>query len=114
MKTPKGGLIRSSMVFSSLTLVSRFMGLARDLFITARLGASATPAADAFNTAQSFPNLFRRIFAEGAFTAAFVPAYSKVLAREGQDAADRLVAKTRGRLEEWLTASSRDGKSDPA
>ena len=87
---PKGGLIRSSMVFSSLTLVSRFMGLARDLFITARLGASATPAADAFNTAQSFPNLFRRIFAEGAFTAAFVPAYSKVLAAEGQEAADRL------------------------
>ncbi|MES2035715.1 MAG: murein biosynthesis integral membrane protein MurJ [Pseudomonadota bacterium] len=78
------------MVFSSLTLVSRFMGLARDLFITARLGASATPAADAFNTAQSFPNLFRRIFAEGAFTAAFVPAYSKVLAAEGQDAADKL------------------------
>jgi putative peptidoglycan lipid II flippase len=70
VKTSKGGLIRSSMVFSSLTLVSRFMGLARDLFITARLGASATPAADAFNTAQSFPNLFRRIFAEGAFTAA--------------------------------------------
>jgi len=78
------------MVFSSLTLVSRFMGLARDLFITARLGASATPAADAFNTAQSFPNLFRRIFAEGAFTAAFVPAYSKVLAKEGQEAADKL------------------------
>lgn len=78
------------MVFSSLTLVSRFMGLARDLLITARLGASATPAADAFNTAQSFPNLFRRIFAEGAFSAAFVPAYSKVLASEGQEAADRL------------------------
>ncbi|ATQ44827.1 murein biosynthesis integral membrane protein MurJ [Caulobacter mirabilis] len=78
------------MVFSGLTLVSRVMGLARDLFITARLGASATPAADAFNTAQSFPNLFRRIFAEGAFTAAFVPAYSKVLAKEGQDAADNL------------------------
>lgn len=90
VKTPKGGLIRSSMVFSSLTLVSRFMGLARDLLITARLGASATPAADAFNTAQSFPNLFRRIFAEGAFTAAFVPAYSKVLASEGQEAADNL------------------------
>ncbi len=90
MKPAKGGLIRSSMVFSSLTLVSRFMGLARDLFITARLGASATPAADAFNTAQSFPNLFRRIFAEGAFTAAFVPTYSKVLASEGQEAADKL------------------------
>ncbi|MFZ5670676.1 MAG: murein biosynthesis integral membrane protein MurJ [Pseudomonadota bacterium] len=87
---PKGGLIRSSLVFSSMTLVSRFMGLARDLFITARLGASATPAADAFNTAQSFPNLFRRIFAEGAFTAAFVPSYAKVLATEGREAADGL------------------------
>ena len=86
----KGGFIRASMVFSSLTLVSRIMGLARDLFVTARMGASATPAADAFNTAQSFPNLFRRMFAEGAFTAAFVPAYSKVLAKEGQAAADRL------------------------
>eukprot|EP01035_Chromulina_nebulosa_P038951 gene38951-52599_t len=52
--------------------------------------AAATPAADAFNTAQSFPNLFRRIFAEGAFTAAFVPTYSKVLASEGQEAADKL------------------------
>ncbi len=78
------------MVFSGLTMVSRVMGLVRDLFLTARLGASATPAADAFNTALAFPNLFRRIFAEGAFTAAFVPAYSKVLAQEGKEAADRL------------------------
>ena len=46
-----GGLIRSSLLLSGLTLVSRFMGLARDLVLTARLGASATIAADAYYTA---------------------------------------------------------------
>ena len=75
-----GGLIRSCAIFAGLTLVSRLMGLARDLVITARLGASQTIAADAYYTALTFPNLFRRIFAEGAFAAAFVPAYSRKLA----------------------------------
>lgn len=84
------GIIRSSLIFSGLTLVSRFMGLARDLVITARLGASQTIAADAYYTALSFPNLFRRIFAEGAFAAAFVPAYSRKLAAEGERSADEL------------------------
>ena len=84
------GLIKSSLIFSGLTLVSRFMGLARDLVITARLGASQTIAADAYYTALSFPNLFRRIFAEGAFAAAFVPAYSRKLAADGERSADQL------------------------
>lgn len=88
----KSGMIRSSMIYSGLTLVSRFMGLARDLVVTARLGASATFAADAYNTALMFPNLFRRIFAEGAFAAAFVPAYSKALERDGEEKADELAA----------------------
>lgn len=87
-----GGLIKSSLVFSGLTLVSRFMGLARDLVITARLGASQTIAADAYYTALAFPNLFRRIFAEGAFAAAFVPAYSRKLTTEGEADADRFAA----------------------
>ncbi|MGA0606061.1 murein biosynthesis integral membrane protein MurJ [Phenylobacterium sp. VNQ135] len=85
----KGGLIRSSMIYSGLTLVSRFMGLARDLVIAARLGASQTIAADAYYTALTFPNLFRRMFAEGAFAAAFVPDYAKKLEGEGKEAADR-------------------------
>jgi len=85
-----GGLIRSSMIFSGLTLVSRVFGLARDLVVAARLGASATAAADAFQTALAFPNLFRRIFAEGAFAAAFVPAYSKSLETDGEEIADKL------------------------
>lgn len=87
-----GGLIRSSMIFSSLTLLSRLLGFVRDLFVTARLGASATVAADAYNTALAFPNLFRRIFAEGAFAAAFVPAYARTLAGEGEETADRLAS----------------------
>ncbi len=87
-----GGLIRSSAIYSGLTLISRFLGLARDLVITARLGASQTIAADAYYTALTFPNLFRRMFAEGAFAAAFVPDYSKRLASEGKEAADRFAA----------------------
>ncbi|UTP41659.1 murein biosynthesis integral membrane protein MurJ [Phenylobacterium sp. LH3H17] len=68
------------------------MGLARDLVLTARLGASATIAADAYYTALSFPNLFRRIFAEGAFTSAFVPSYTKTLGGDGQAEADRIAS----------------------
>lgn len=88
----KAGLIKSSMIFAGLTLISRIMGLARDLAISARLGASQTIAADAYYTALSFPNLFRRIFAEGAFAAAFVPGYSRKLAAEGDAEADRYAA----------------------
>jgi putative peptidoglycan lipid II flippase len=83
-------MIRSSAIYSGLTLVSRLMGFVRDLVISYFLGASSNIAADALNTAQMFPNLFRRIFAEGAFAAAFVPAYSKSLDRDGPEIADRL------------------------
>jgi len=78
------------MVFAGLTLVSRFLGLARDLVITARMGASLTIAADAYFTAQAFSNLFRRVFAEGAFAAAFVPAYARKLATDGDAESDQM------------------------
>lgn len=89
VKTParKVGMLRSSAIFAGLTLVSRFLGLARDLVVTAKLGANF--AGDAYFTSQTFPNLFRRMFAEGAFAAAFVPEYSRRLAGEGDQAADR-------------------------
>jgi putative peptidoglycan lipid II flippase len=86
------GLVKSSLVYSGLTLVSRVMGFLRDLAVSYRMGASLTPAADAYNTALAFPNLFRRIFAEGAFAAAFVPAYAKSLESDGEEVADRLAA----------------------
>ena len=76
-------LVRNTLVQTGLTLVSRIMGFARDLAISAMLGAG--PVADAFYAALRFPNLFRRFFAEGAFSQAFVPLYTKALA--GDDAA---------------------------
>ena len=85
-------VLRSSAIFSGLTMISRVMGFIRDQVITYRLGASATIAADCYNTALAFPNLFRRIFAEGAFATAFVPAYTRSLAKDGEEVADVLAA----------------------
>lgn len=84
------GVAKSSAIFGGMTLLSRLAGFARDIVITAALGASNSPAADAYYTALNFPNLFRRIFAEGAFAAAFVPAYSRKLKTEGSEAADQV------------------------
>jgi putative peptidoglycan lipid II flippase len=81
-------LARNTAVIGGLTLISRLLGFARDLLLAAALGAG--PIADAFFAALRFPNLFRRLFAEGAFSQAFVPVYSKTLAAEGQEAADAL------------------------
>ena len=75
--TKSSGLIRSSLIYSSFTMLSRFTGFLRDLALGYTMGASANFVADAYNTAWAFPNLFRRIFGEGAFAAAFVPAYSR-------------------------------------
>ncbi len=67
---------RSIFTISSLTLVSRFFGFIRDVLIASILGAGLL--ADVFLVAFKFPNLFRRLFAEGGFNAAFVPYYSKL------------------------------------
>ena len=60
--------------------------------ITARLGGAGNIAADAYYTALTFPNLFRRMFAEGAFAAAFVPDYSRRLVGDGKESADAFAA----------------------
>src|ERR1700751_1523759 len=67
------------------TLVSRVTGFLRDMVMAAVLGAG--PVADAFLVAFRLPNHFRAIFAEGAFAAAFVPAYARVRVSESVDAA---------------------------
>src|SRR5271165_1352960 len=68
-----------------LTLLSRLTGFARDIMLAAVLGAG--PVADAFFVAFRLPNHFRAIFAEGAFNAAFVPAYARIRAASGPDQA---------------------------
>jgi putative peptidoglycan lipid II flippase len=67
------------------TLLSRLTGFARDIMLAAILGAG--PVADAFFVAFRLPNHFRAIFAEGAFNAAFVPAYAHVYGERGEGSA---------------------------
>src|SRR3977135_3091245 len=67
------------------TLLSRLTGFARDIMLAAILGAG--PMADAFFVAFRLPNHFRAIFAEGAFNAAFVPAYAHVHGERGETSA---------------------------
>ena len=78
-------LARNTLVQATLTLGSRILGFARDMALAARFGQG--PMMDAFTTALMLPNMFRRLFAEGAFAQAFVPVYGGVRAREGDAAA---------------------------
>jgi putative peptidoglycan lipid II flippase len=65
------GLLRSSGLISAMTMLSRVLGLIRDMVVANFFGAGA--GADVFFLAFKIPNFFRRLFAEGAFAQAFVP-----------------------------------------
>ncbi|HVH77004.1 MAG TPA: murein biosynthesis integral membrane protein MurJ [Stellaceae bacterium] len=75
------GLFRAAATVGFYTLLSRIFGFARDILSAAILGAG--PVADAFFVALRLPNLFRSLFAEGAFSAAFVPAFAGTVAESG-------------------------------
>ena len=91
-------LYRNFLSVGGLTLLSRIAGFVRDALMAAVLGTG--PAADAFFAAFRFPNLFRRLFAEGAFNTAFVPMFSGALEQDGPDSALDLAA----RIMSWLVA----------
>jgi len=78
-------MIRRFFTVGGFTLLSRITGFFRDVVMAAVLGAG--PIADAFFVAFRLPNHFRAIFAEGAFAAAFVPAYARTLEQNGRQAA---------------------------
>jgi len=80
-------LLRAITTVGGYTGVSRVLGFIRDILIAAALGAG--PVADAFFVAFKFPNFFRRLFAEGAFAAGFVPLFAGELASEGDESAIR-------------------------
>ena len=82
-------LFKSASTVSLLTLVSRITGLVRELLIASTFGASALT--DAFNVAFRIPNLFRRFFAEGAFSQAFVPVLAASRASQGEARTKQLV-----------------------
>ena len=92
-------LTRNFLSVGGLTLVSRIFGFFRDALMAAVLGIS--PVSDAFNAAFRFPNLFRRLFAEGAFNTAFVPMFSGALETQGADGAKELAS----RIMSWLVAA---------
>ena len=78
-------LYKSFATVGGLTLLSRVFGFMRDILIAATLGSGWV--ADAFVVAFRFPNLFRRLFGEGAFNSAFVPIFAKKIEGEGKEAA---------------------------
>ena len=89
-------LYRNFINVGAMTTGSRILGFIRDALVAAVLGTG--PAADAYLAAFRFPNLFRRLFAEGAFNTAFIPLFAKSLEQEGMEPA-RLWA---ARIMSWL------------
>jgi putative peptidoglycan lipid II flippase len=84
-------LFKAASTVSLLTLLSRITGLARELLMASTFGASALT--DAFNIAFRIPNLFRRWFAEGAFSQAFIPVLAATRESDGDEATRALVAR---------------------
>ena len=85
-------LLRSMATVSGFTALSRILGFIRDILMGYFLGSSH--AADAFFAAFKFPNIFRRIFGEGAFNSAFVPLFSKELTSKGKKEAMHFASQT--------------------
>ena len=92
----RGGLLGSSFVVSMGTMLSRVLGLARDVVLANLLGAA--PNADAFFVAFKIPNFLRRLFAEGAFAQAFVPVLTETREQGSHDAVKALVNRVAGVL----------------
>jgi putative peptidoglycan lipid II flippase len=91
-------LYRNFLNVGVLTLGSRVLGFVRDALVAAVLGTG--PAADAYLAAFRFPNLFRRLFAEGAFNTAFIPLFAKSIEQDGPEPAKLWAA----RIMSWLVA----------
>lgn len=89
LKKHRVNLLRAAFSVSSWTFASRITGLLREMLLASAFGASAIT--DAFNVAFRLPNLLRRLFAEGAFSQAFVPVLGDIRTREGDTAAKALI-----------------------
>ena len=93
-------MLRGIVTVGGWTMASRIMGFVRDILIAALAGTG--PVADAFFVALRVPNLFRRLFGEGAFNAAFVPEFSGIYAIEGAEPAREFAEQTIAVLAFWL------------
>jgi putative peptidoglycan lipid II flippase len=93
-------MLKGALTVGAWTAASRVTGFIRDMLIAAFLGAG--PVADAFLVANRLPNLFRRLFGEGAFNAAFVPVFTGLLTTEGEDVARGFAEEAAAALAFWL------------
>jgi putative peptidoglycan lipid II flippase len=93
-------LLKGILTVGGWTLVSRILGFGRDMLIAALIGTG--PIADAFFVALKLPNLFRRLFGEGAFNAAFVPSFTGLLQTEGPAAAQTFAEQAFAVMTFWL------------
>ena len=84
-------LTRNFATVGGATLLSRVLGFLRDVLLAAAVGAG--PVADAFVVAFRLPNLFRRLFAEGAFNSAFIPLFGRAVEEEGDEGARRFAGE---------------------
>ena len=82
---------KDAFTVGGMTMLSRVLGFVRDMLLAAVLGTG--PIAEAFFVAFRIPNLFRRIFAEGAFNSAFIPLYNKKLEEHGEQAATKFASE---------------------
>ncbi len=95
-------MIRGILTVGGWTMASRVLGFVRDVLIASSLGAGMV--ADAFFVALRLPNLFRRLFGEGAFAAAFVPQFAAMITADGRDAARRFAREAFSLMAVWLSA----------
>ena len=101
-------LLKALATVSSMTLLSRILGFVRDLLIARLFGAGM--AADAFFVAFRIPNLLRRLFAEGAFSQAFVPILSEYKNTQSSEATRELIDQVATLLNERQAKQSRQTK----
>ena len=97
-------LLKSTLVVSLMTALSRVLGLARDVMIGAMFGPGA--GVDAFIVAFRIPNFLRRIFAEGGFSQAFVPVLSEYRERRNRQEVNALLEHTTAVLGSWLCVTT--------
>ena len=93
-------MLRNFLTVGGWTMLSRILGLIRDQLLAAFMGAG--PLQDAYQVAFRLPNMFRRLFGEGAFNAAFVPMFSKVMVQDGRDEARLFARRALGVMLAWL------------
>ncbi len=93
-------MLKGFLTVGGWTMLSRVLGLVRDQLLAALMGAG--PMQDAFQVAFRLPNMFRRLFGEGAFNAAFVPLFSELLTKEGPGSAKSFAREAFGVLVFWL------------